>query len=190
MSLFLSKRERYLWISTLTVLISIYSSLGLAGLMAEGLQNRGWVEIFFAIFAFLTLIVFITQGLKVRPGGVEIAVGLGMMITFSMVIIRMGIPVLERTHLIEYGLLATFIFQALVEGAQNGRNVPLLPVVTILVTSIFGIIDELILAILPNRIFDIRDVFFNVLSAIIAVGFSLLMTRIQKWLNITFRNKV
>lgn len=172
------------------MLISIYSSLGLAGVLVEELQNRGVLEIFYAIFAFLTLIVLISQGLKVRPKGVEIAVGLGLIIAFSMVVIRMGIPVIERTHLIEYGLLATFIFQALVEGAQNGRNVPLLPIIAILVTSIFGFIDELVQAILPNRIFDIRDIVFNVLSAIITVVFSLLMTQIQNWLNKNIRNEV
>jgi len=180
---FTSKRERYLWLATTIVLISIYSTLGLAGVMVEKMQNRGVLDSFYVLFACLTLVVFITQGLKTRPGGMDIAIATGLVIVLSMVVVRMGIPLVERTHLIEYGLLATFIFQALEERDQNNRKVPLIPLITIGATSFFGLVDEVIQALLPNRIFDIRDVGFNVIAAVIAVFFSLLMAQTQKWIH-------
>jgi len=184
---FTSKRERNLWLSTAIVVISIYSTLGLAGMLADKMQNRGVLDAFYVLFAGLTLVVFITQGLKTRPGGLDIAIALGMVVVVSMVVVRMGIPVVERTHLIEYGLVATFIFQALTERAQNNRQVPLIPLITIAATAFFGLVDELIQALLPNRIFDIRDVAFNSIAAVLAVVFSLLMNQARKWIHKRFR---
>ena len=189
MSPFTSKRERYLWLATTIVLISIYSTLGLAGVMVEKMQNQGVLDSFYVLFACLTLVVFLTQGLKTRPGGIDIAIGIGLIVVISMVVVRMGIPLVERTHLIEYGLLATFIFQALEERDQNHRKVPHIPLITIGATSFLGLVDEVIQALLPNRIFDIRDVGFNVIAAIIAVVFSLLMIQTRKWISKRHRSR-
>ena len=184
---FTSKRERSLWFSTAIVVISIYSTLGFAGMLAEKMQNRGILDAFYILFAGLTLVVFITLGLKTRPGGIDIAIALGMVVVVSMLVVRMGIPVVERTHLIEYGLVATFIFQALTERAQNNREIPLIPLITIAATSFFGLVDEWIQALLPNRVFDIRDVAFNTVAAVLAVAFSLLMNQTRKWFHKRFK---
>jgi len=189
MSPFTSKRERNLWLSTGIVLISIYATLGLAGILAEQIQNRGVLNGAYLLLAGLTLVVFLTQGLKTRPGGMDIAIAIGMVVIFSMVVVRMGISVTERTHLFEYGLVATFIFQALAERAQNNRAVPHLALITIGATAFFGLLDEGIQAILPNRVFDIRDVAFNAIAAVIAVCFSLLLTQARKWIDQRRRSK-
>ena len=101
MSLFTSDRERRLWLWTLVLLIAIYATLGLAGKLAEEFRNRGFLNVFFALSAFFVLVIIVTQGLSIRPKGVEIAARLSIAVAYLMIFIRMGIPAAERTHLID-----------------------------------------------------------------------------------------
>ena len=173
MSLFTSKRERRLWLWLLAVLIAIYSTLGLAGILVDFLRDRGMLDDFYVTAALLILVIILTQGLTIRPGVVDIAVGLGVAVSFFMIVVRMGIPLEERTHLIEYGVVAVLVYQALTERQRSGRKVPALPVLAVVVTALLGLLDEGIQFFLPNRVFDIRDVGFNALAGVIAVGASL-----------------
>lgn len=81
----------------------------------------------------------------------------------------MATPIAERTHLIEYGVVAILIYAALTERASQGRRVPILALLAILATALIGILDECIQAFSPNRVFDPQDMLFNVLAAIMSV---------------------
>ena len=111
---------------------------------------------------------------KARPGGAEIAVALGVATTYLLVFFRMAIP--ERSHLIEYSVVAVFIYEALIERASHGRRVPLPALLAILATSLVGVIDECIQWFLPNRVFDPTDMLFNFLAALMAVGASVALS--------------
>jgi hypothetical protein len=171
MSLFTSDRERRLWLWTLAVVVAIYSTLGLARMLAGALREQGLLVDFFVLGLLLVGATILTQGLKARPGGVEIAVVLGVAAAYLMVFTRMVTPE-ERTHLIEYGVLAVFIYEALAERASNGRPVPVLPLLAVLATAALGVLDECIQAFLPSRVFDPIDILFNVIAGTIAVGAS------------------
>ena len=171
-SLFSSVRERRLWIWTLAVVVAIYSTLGLAATLVGILRDRGLLDGFFVLGFLLVLATIVTHGLKARPGGVEIGVALGVAAAYLMVFVRMGIPVAERTHLIEYGVVAVFIYAALMERASQGRRVPTPALLAVLVTALVGTLDECIQAFLPSRVFDPRDILFNVLAAVMAVAAS------------------
>jgi hypothetical protein len=169
MSLFTSDRERRLWVWTLAVVVAIYSTLGLAATLVGALQNRGLIDAVFVLGFFLVLATIVTQGLKTRPSGAEIGVVLGVVAVYLMVFVRMGIPVEERTHLIEYGVMAVFIHEALMERANQGRRVPVPGLLAILATALVGVLDECMQAFLPSRVFDPRDILFNVLASVMAV---------------------
>lgn len=89
----------------------------------------------------------------------------------------------ERTHLIEYGIVAALIHQALLERARHGRHVPGPAALTVAVTALLGLLDELIQAVLPSRVFDWTDVFFNALAGfmIIAARLALAPVRLPGW---------
>ena len=77
MTLFSSRRERRLWLWVLAVMVAIYATLGLAQTLAETLRERGLLDISIGLFLlcmFLVAATILTQGLKVRPGGAEVAV--------------------------------------------------------------------------------------------------------------------
>lgn len=182
---FSSARERRLWIWTLALVVAIYSTLGLASMLAEMLYNQGLSAVAFLTAMFLVGLTVLTQGLKTRPAGVEIGVGLGIAVVYLMVFFRMTIP--ERSHLIEYGVVAVFIYEALTERKSHGRSVPVPALLAILGSSLVGAIDEFIQAVLPSRVFEWTDILFNFLASLMAViamvvlGWARRLTRRARW---------
>ena len=171
-SLFTSDRERRLWLWALAVLVAIYSTLGLARRLAGALGDRGLLDAAFLLGMLLVVATIVTLGLKTRPGGAEIGIALGVAAAYLLVFLRMGIPE-ERSHLIEYGVVAVFIHEALTERASQGRRVPFPALLAILVTALLGVLDECIQAFLPSRVFDLRDAGFNALAGLMAIAASL-----------------
>ena len=180
MFLFSSRRERRLWIWTALVVAAIYSTLGLARTLTEQLGNDFFSVWLFLLGCVLILLTVITQGLKVRPGGAEIAVALGVAAAYLLILVRMSAPT-ERSHLVEYGVVAVFIHEALTERSARGRRVPAPALLAIMAASLVGVIDELIQRVIPGRVFDPVDILFNVLAAVMAVGASVALRRARRW---------
>ena len=185
MALFSSDRERRLWLWTLAVVMAIYSTLGLARTLAGALREQGLLGPSFPVVSFLLAIslvgaTIVTHGLKTRPGGVEIAVALGVTAAYLLVFLRMAGPE-ERSHMIEYGVVGVFIFEALAERASQGRRVPALPLLAVLATAALGLLDECIQVFLPSRVFDPQDILFNLLAGTLAVGASVALAWARRW---------
>ncbi len=172
-ALFTSDRERRLWLWALAVVVAIYSTLGLAGTLVATLSEENLLGILFAIGFGLVVATIAVVGLSKRPGRREIWVAVGVAAAYAMVLVRMGVGPAERTHLFEYGLVAVLIYGALSERRRNGRRVPAPAVVAVVITTLLGILDEGIQWLLPNRAFDIQDMGFNALAALMAVVASL-----------------
>jgi len=180
-SFFTSDREKRLWFFTLTIVVAIYSTLGLARTLAGILRDNGLLEASFLLGMLLVGAAVVVQGLKIRPNRVEIGVALGIAAVYLLVFTRMATPE-ERTHLIEYSVLAIFIYEALLERVRNSRQVPAPALLAFLATLLIGLLDECIQAFLPNRVFDIRDICFNALAALMAITASLVLTRARRWI--------
>lgn len=178
MTCFKSARERRLWYFTLAVLVAIYSTLGLATTLAGTLRARGILSDSIWLGIFLVGATVMVHGLKLRPHKFEIAAWLGIAAAYLFILVRMALPE-ERSHLIEYSVLAVFIHEALRERNNNGGNVPYPSLIAILVNAVFGIIDESIQALLPSRVFDLFDMAFNALAGLMAVVSSLILTWIR-----------
>ncbi len=165
---FTSRRERRLWIWTLVVVVGIYSTLGLASTLAKWLDNQGLMASAFVICMALVGLTILTQGLKARPGGIEIGVGIGIAVVYLMLFVRLATP--ERSHLIEYGVVAVFAFEAITEryGPKNQSMLPAF--LAILVSTLVGAVDEFIQYFLPSRVFDWSDILFNFLASLMAVA--------------------
>ena len=181
-SRFTSDRERRLWFCALAVVVAIYSTLGLAGSLAEVLREHHLLPAAFFFLMFLTVAAIVGSGLKTRPGRREIWVGLGVMAVYGMLVIRMGVSLEERTHLFEYGIVSVLIYQALSERSENGRRVPVPAVLALVVTALLGWIDEGIQAVLPDRVYDNFDVFSNVIAALIGIGGSVVIGWGRRWI--------
>ncbi|MDX1438425.1 MAG: VanZ family protein [Rubricoccaceae bacterium] len=152
---------------TLAVVAAIYATLGLSSLLAGASYDEGLSAAAFLGLMLLIGVTILTQGLKVRPAGREIGVGIGIAVVYFFMFFRMTMP--ERSHLIEYSVVAVLIYEALTERAGQGRNVPFPALLAILATSLIGALDEGVQLFLPSRVFDPLDIVFNSLAALIAV---------------------
>ena len=150
---------------------AIYSTLGLATAWAGVLRDSGLLTIFFVGAMLLIGAAVVTRGLQVRPGGLEIAVALGVAAVYGLVFVRMALAT-ERSHLIEYGVVALLIYEALTERASQGRRVPVPALLAFLLAVAVGAVDEGLQWFVPARVFDPLDILFNVLAAFMAVAAS------------------
>lgn len=73
----------------------------------------------------------------------------------------------ERVHFVQYGLLSVSVCYSL-RAQCDGRC---LYAATFLCTAVGGIIDESLQYFIPSRVFDWRDIGFNVTAAAIGTGF-------------------
>ena len=178
---FSSKRERSLWLWAIAVMVAIYATLGLARSLSGILGGLGLPEITFSVGMLLVLGTIIVYGLRTRPGRREIAVALGVIATYLLMFARMGTAA-ERTHLMEYGIVAILVHAALTERAGNGYSVFRPAVLAIIITCVLGVLDESVQYFLPNRVFDLRDMLVNVLAATMAIAaVSALRAARTKW---------
>ncbi len=179
MALFTSSRERRLWLWTGAAVATIYLSLGLTRDLSDVLRAHGLLEISFATGMILIAGAIAAHGLRLRPGGAEIAVALGIAAAYLLVLVRIEAPE-ERTHLIEYSVVAILLLEALNERTSNGGAVPLPPLTALLATAFVGTLDEIIQALIPTRIFDPIDILFNLLAGTMAVAGSTLLSWVRR----------
>lgn len=181
-SFFSSKRERRLWMALFIVLAAIYATLGQApaivAALGEGILENAGSNLVFAIIILLVLIpvFFIDKRLE----HAEIAVGVGILTVYLLAWLRLG-SWEERTHLFEYALVAALIHEALLERKENSRRVPAPALLALILSLLLGFIDEAVQHFLPNRVFDLIDVAFNSIAAIMIIGARWLVARARTW---------
>lgn len=179
MNIFTSNRERNLWVWAAATLFAIYASLGfvprLVGLLDDAtLSNAFWVGLF------LVMLTILTQGLKARPRGIEIGVGLGIAAVYLLIALRFTIPA-ERSHLIEYSIVATFIYEAIRERSKHVESIRFPAILAFVITVLLGLFDEIIQIFLPNRVYDNFDVLFNAIAAFMAITGNAILTYVRNW---------
>ena len=160
------------------VVVTIYGTLGLTGALAEWLRSEGLIGIAFGAGALLVLIAAAALGTRARFGTAEVGVVLGVVAVYLLAFARLGTPE-ERTHLIEYGIVAVLVYCARTERNRQTGRIPVPAVVALGITAVLGTVDEVIQGIIPSRVFDVRDIGFNVLAAILALGTMFVFARTQ-----------
>ena len=179
MSIFSSSRERRLWAWTFIVVSVLYSTLGVTPMVAASLLSKNLNAALFLVGMMLVAATIVSRGLKIRLSGANLGIVLGVAAAYILVFVRFT-STEERSHLIEYGVVAAFIHEALEERARQGRRVPLYPLIAVLATALIGAVDEFIQGFIPNRVFDPQDIFFNTMAGAIAVAAIVALAWAQK----------
>lgn len=164
----MSKRERRLWGWALAVLIAIYSTAAWGGSLVRVLGEQDLLGAAFAVGFLLVITAVLGFALHRPPRQTEVWVGVGVVAVYGMVLVRLGTDPIERTHLFEYGLLAVLIYEALLERDRTARSVPVPAALAVVITALLGWIDEGIQALVPQRVYDLRDVGVNALAGLLA----------------------
>lgn len=140
----------------------------------ELLANQDIRAAIFLLVMLLVAAAIIAHGLKTRPSRIEITLWLGIAAVYIMFFLRLGMP--ERSHLMEYSVLAIFINKALQERVSQGKHVPKPALLAFVATFAIGVLDECMQIFLPNRVFDMNDILFNGLAGLMAIGSALVLT--------------
>lgn len=149
------------------VLLCIYATLGVVRVVSNALRDanllRATVGIAFGLVALGLLTLFARTPTLSRPAALLVALALAGV--YALVLWPMDSPE-ERVHFVEYGLVGLLAFFALPLGWPDVKRA----VVAGVLTAAAGWVDEGIQALLPSRYYDLRDVGFNALAGVLAVG--------------------
>jgi len=173
-----SSREMRLWSAAGLCLFLIYASLYIARPVAEYLRDRNLLRLVVFLIFILTAALILWRVLLDGPR-VRVLVTLGLVIGGYLVVL-LGIPMLpeERLHFLEYGLFAGLVYGALRERRRQGAATLVSPFAGALaLTFVAGWVDEGIQAVLPNRVYDPRDVAFNTGAGLICLVSIMLLQR-------------
>ena len=178
MPLLTSSREKRLWLWATAVLVAIYATLFMGRPLANQLRDQNVQAIFFVFGMVLTSVAVVIHALKTRPSKIELSVLLGILAAYVMFIFRLGAP--ERSHLIEYSVLAVLIHKALIERSRHVKLIFNSALLALVISFLIGVLDESVQLILPNRVFDPQDIMFNSMAVTMAIGTHMLLTWLRK----------
>ena len=178
MPLFTSSREKSLWFWAFLVFVTILSTLIIGQPLTKILRDQNIQAVIFVIGMLLVGATILVHGIKTKPSKIEIVLLLGIIAVYFMFFFRLGAP--ERSHLIEISVLAIFIHKALLERNKQGKKIPMLALIAILLTFVLGVIDESIQIFIPDRVYDVNDIIFNGFAGLMAIGSSVLLNWIHK----------
>ena len=177
-TLFTSSREKRLWLWTGVVIIVIYSTLFIGQPLLELLSSQDLRAAFFLLGMFLVGVAILLHGWRAKPDKFQIALITGLLAVYVMFFLRLGMP--ERSHLIEYSVLAIFVHQALIERLDDEKGVWITEQMATVLAFLVGVLDESVQLFIPDRVFDPVDILFNGMVITMAIGSALLLQWIRK----------
>ena len=171
-----SPAERRLWIAAGLYLAAIYASLYFLPLLLAALRERNLLRLSLAVAVARLAAGVVVWAIRERAGWREWATLVGVGAPYAFILSRMEI-LQERLHVPEYGVLGLLCAAALRRrfaspgaAARPPRPKWLVPLVAIALSGAAGWIDEGIQGLLPNRVYDLRDVAFNTAGAAGAIA--------------------
>ena len=177
-------RERRLWVWASAVAVAIFATADVARTVADALRDTGWLELAPSLFSGGMLLIgamIFVQGLREGSRGAEVGFALGVT-AIAVIGFARGLAAAERSHLIEYAVLALIVHEALLERRRRGRRVPVPALLAIAGTTLVGVVDECVQFFVPSRTFDWFDIVFDLLASVMAVGSSVGLRWIRRWL--------
>ena len=181
MTLFTSKREKQLWLWALIVIVVIFSTLFLGQPLARLFSSQDVRAVIFVIVMILVGTTILIHAIRTKPSNIELTLWIGLVAVYTMFILRLGMP--ERSHLMEYSVLAIFVHKAILERKNQGKHIPMPALMALVITFAIGVMDECIQILLPDRYFDSEDIVFNGMAAAMAIGSSVIIYWVRKWRN-------
>ena len=139
----------------LFIIISASFMRQLLGLMQTHLGEKG-VTILLGLILIVSGLAFLIFAIRNRPGLRKILALIAILSIGLLLSSQIKIPV-EKIHLLEYAILGWFAARDLIKANKKAKAAFLACAIGIAV----GILDELFQAVLPYRVFELRDIVFN-----------------------------
>ncbi|HEX2254681.1 MAG TPA: VanZ family protein [Thermoanaerobaculia bacterium] len=160
------RRERLYWLAGVTVVVLTWATLKWARVVSNGLRDQGLLTATMAAIFVLAAALVVGFVVRQRPRAAELAV----LAAFGVVYLAAILPLMgrpeEALHFVQYGLVGGLFYCALAER----RRPAVAALGAFLLTVAAGWIDEGIQHLLPERVYDLRDVGFNAAAGALAIA--------------------
>ncbi len=178
---FTSPREKRLWLLAGSWLALVYASLDFVRAPATFLRGQNLLRLTVAVALLSSAAAVVVFLARRRPGRREwlalAAIGFVYLVVVAYATERHE----ERIHFLEYGIFGGLVYAALLErrdklasrGGPDSRSGPpgRWPAPTaVLVNGVAGWGDEGIQALLPSRVYELRDVALNFGGGVLVVA--------------------
>ena len=181
-SLFKSNREKYLWCAVFLVCLAIFSTLFISSVIPSFFLDEDIQATVFGLGMLLICVFILGYGILKKTNQLEWIILLGIGTVYLLLFLRLGLP--ERSHLMEYSVLALLIHAALEERKMTKAKVSKNQFWAFCFAFGIGIMDEAAQLFLPHRFFDWRDILFNGLAIGMALGGSWILRKARKALQL------
>ena len=152
------------------VILTIAVSLFISRELISFLKDQNIQAVIFVLGMIMIGAALIINAFKTKAAASEIAIWIGLAAVYVMLFLRLGLA--ERSHLMEYSILAMLVHRALIERRNNGFKVPSPGWLAFGITFAIGLLDECVQLFIPHRVFDWYDIVFNgivILAAILSL---------------------
>lgn len=171
MSKFHSGLERSLWRAVLVAVGLLLAALYPLQFALDALRARNLLRLTIGGLFLLCAAAGAVALVRRRAPFAAWLVGVAAGAVYAGCALAMEVPQ-ERLHLVEYGGLALLLRAAVAESRRvrvGGGRAWVTDAWTLGVATAIGWLDEAVQGILPNRMYDLRDVGFNALAAALAL---------------------
>jgi len=149
------------------LLLGLYSTLGVVRTLSNALRDanllRVSVALVFAAVAGLVVVALVRSPALRRPR--VLLSSLAVAALYGLVVWPMSSPE-EKLHFVEYGAVAVLAFFSTPPRWREWQRLG----GAALFAGAAGWVDEGLQALLPSRYYDLRDVGFNALAGVMALG--------------------
>jgi len=170
-ALFRSTRERRLWLAVAVAVAALLAALYPLQFALDALRARNLLRLTIGGLFLLCAAAGAVALVRRRAPPAAWLVGVAAGAVYAGCALAMEVPQ-ERLHLVEYGGLALLLRAAVAESRRvraGGGRAWVTDAWTLGVATAIGWIDEAVQGILPNRMYDLRDVGFNAFAAALAL---------------------
>jgi cytochrome c oxidase subunit IV len=184
---FASAREKRLWRFAAAWLLLIYASTCFLQFVLDYLRERNLLRVSLALLFATVGAALLARIARRRPGWRELGVLAAAAAAYLGLLASTKI-VQERIHYLQYGLLSALFYRALGERWRNDGRLPAKArlyrhwpeLAATALTAASGWVDEGIQALLPNRVYDLRDVGLNAFAGALAIATIVLRERARR----------
>jgi len=175
------RKERRRWLQVAVCIVLIYATLGVARSVVDALRDLGLLRITVATLFVSAGVAIVVAVIRRRPRRNEVLVLLGALGIYCVLLLQLE-RAEERLHFLQYGLVGVLVYSALEyrwvrPGIRSDLSAAAAASVLVLAA---GWIDEGIQYFLPNRVYDLRDVAFNFVAGLLAIGLVVALERARK----------
>lgn len=166
--------ERRFWIAAAVLQAAIFLSLSLGDNVVRFLRGNNLLRstVLMALVGALVGVGVLLR--RARVGLPTMVIGAILALVYAILLVRIERPE-ERLHLVQYGSVTALVFAAVRARFLPRRRLGMAFLVAAVLGSALGWLDEGVQYLLPDRVYELRDVLLNVEAAVLAAVSSWLL---------------